>query len=127
MSARTVRAAPALRPSPLFGVEIEVYIKVKPSFEAFTRQRRSTAPDTLPDYWKDWDFDLANNSTQGKAKLKQRAQISRAVVATIEHALGPDNGWRCDHDETLKAELIKGQDNPRKWCTYRSSLMLLMY
>ncbi|KAH6623438.1 hypothetical protein F5144DRAFT_615225 [Chaetomium tenue] len=113
MSARTTKAPPP-RPSPLFGVRIEVYLKVKANFEAFTTHLQRTSPDGLPGYWRAWDFDLGNDTTDVKARRTQRDQLKSIVIAAIDHVIGPDHGWSCEYEGSLKEKLLR-LDNPRKW------------
>ncbi|KAK3290665.1 uncharacterized protein B0H64DRAFT_451984 [Chaetomium fimeti] len=101
--------------SPLFGVEIEVYVKIKPEFEAAVRERQRTNPSSLPEYWRDWDSDLPNDSGDIRAGAKQLQRVNKAINAIIENVLGPGNGWHCDGDDSLKEKRLRVPPEPRKW------------
>ncbi|KAK4032786.1 hypothetical protein C8A01DRAFT_20194 [Parachaetomium inaequale] len=116
MSAGNARTAPPAR-LPLFGVEIEIYVKLKPKNEVLTREKKRTNPDSLPEYWRLWDFDLKNDYGPDKqrAAVFQRREVCRAVQANIDTMLGQDNGWRCEADPSLKERNLTVPTDPRKW------------
>ncbi|KAK4040819.1 hypothetical protein C8A01DRAFT_45928 [Parachaetomium inaequale] len=114
MSTNNARAAPAGR-SPLFGVEIEIYVKVKAKLEALTREKKRTNPSSLPDYWQAWDFDLKNDDTNMTACINQRKQVSKAITAIIDGVLGPNNGWKCEADASLNDSWLVLPNDPKKW------------
>ena len=119
MSVNNARAAPVGR-SPLFGVEIDIYLKIKPKFEALTKEKRRTNPSSLPDYWRAWDFDLKNDDASTTACISQRKQVCKAVTAIIDGILGPNNGWKCEPDASLKDSWLMLPNEARKWCTYQA-------
>ncbi|EAQ83387.1 hypothetical protein CHGG_09791 [Chaetomium globosum CBS 148.51] len=77
--------------------------------------RQRVMPDGLPGYWQAWDFDLGNDTTDVRARRTQRDQLKSIVAAAIDLAIGPDHGWSCEYEGTLKEKLLRVGDNPRKW------------
>jgi hypothetical protein len=126
MSAGNTRNAPPAR-QPLFGVEIEIYVKIKPKNEVLTREKKRTDPDSLPEHWQLWDFDLKNDygTDKQRAAIFQRREVCRAVQETIDAMLGQDNGWHCEAEPTMKERKLTLPPDPRKWCTYSQYFQLL--
>ncbi|KAK3292026.1 putative amidoligase enzyme-domain-containing protein [Chaetomium fimeti] len=118
MSASTARPAPAQR-LPLFGVEIEMFIKVKPSIEALTREKQRTNPTSLPEWWRKWDFDLKNDPPDRAGEIGavfHRIDVVNSVVQVeIDTILGPNNGWRCTYDPSLSERKLALPPDARKW------------
>jgi hypothetical protein len=123
MSAGKAKAAPAA-PAPRsahFGVEIEMFVKIKPRLEVIHREKQRVNADSLPEHWQLWNFDLKNNYNDdnddqvGKAILQRRC-VCGAAQEAIDRMLGPDNGWTCELDLSLKERLLKLPPDPRKWC-----------
>lgn len=116
------RSAPKTAPTttyfPLFGVEIEIYVKIKPDLERKIKARRQADANTMPLYWQDWDFNLSNGTGHVEEKAIQRDCVGKAVREIIDVTLGPNHGWTCESDSSLKEWLLKEPDELRKWCMY---------
>ncbi|KAK3307449.1 putative amidoligase enzyme-domain-containing protein, partial [Chaetomium strumarium] len=106
------RAAPP-RLAPTFGVEIEIFVRLKPSFEENIRRKR-LKKEHLPDYFQEWQEDLPNDSNDRLA-VRQRLRVCFALKALIEQELGPDSGWRCELDLSLRQHELTAPPDPRKW------------
>ena len=121
MSASKAKAAP-VRGLPLFGVEIELYVKVRPRLEVLTREKQRTNPKSLPEWWQKWDFDLkndpANRDGQRTVMFHRLDCVTKAVLADINAMLGPNNGWRCEADPSMSERKLALPPDARKWCTY---------
>ena len=117
MSAGNARAATAPR-STLFGVEIEMFVKIKPRLEVITREKQRVQSDSLPEHWRNWDFDLKNNYNDDQKidAVFQRRYVCGAAKEAIDTMLGPGNGWSCEIDLSLKERLLQLPPDPRKWC-----------
>ncbi|KAK3294147.1 uncharacterized protein B0H64DRAFT_374970 [Chaetomium fimeti] len=117
MSAGTgnARAAPAPR-LPIFGVEIEMFVKIKPRLEVLTREKQRLKTP-LPEHWNLWDFDLKNDYDEEHKidAVFQRRYVCGAAKEAIDAALGPDNGWSCEIDLSVKERLLTLPIDPRKW------------
>ncbi|KAK3298768.1 uncharacterized protein B0H64DRAFT_318436 [Chaetomium fimeti] len=113
-----MKAAPAPR-LPIFGVEIELYVKVKPHIEASIREKRRTNPKSLPEWWQKWDFDLLNDppTVEGQKQVvwQRLLGVSPAVQADIDAMLGPGNGWNCVSDPSMVERKLALPPNARKW------------
>jgi hypothetical protein len=113
--------APAQR-LPLFGVEIEMYIKVKPRIEVLTREKQRTNPKSLPEWWRKWDFDLKNDPPDRPGEIETVFHridfVNSAVQVEIDTMLGPNNGWRCVFDPSLSERKLALPPDARKWCIY---------
>jgi hypothetical protein len=120
-AARTVAST---NPLPLFGVEIEIYVKIKPDLERRIRDRLRRDPRALPLFWHDWDWNLENGTGNVEEKAKQRDCVGKAVREIIDIALGPGHGWTCESDSSLKEWLLKEPDEVRKWCMYLRCLQV---
>ena len=116
-------AAPT-NPLPLFGVEIEIYVKIKPELERRIRDKIIDDPRSLPLYWLEWDFGLSNGTGHVEEKAKQRDCVGKAVREIIDVTLGAKHGWTCESDASLKEWLLKEPDELRKWCMYRRYLQV---
>ncbi|KAK4236517.1 hypothetical protein C8A03DRAFT_16829 [Achaetomium macrosporum] len=113
-SSRTARAAPAGR-RPIFGVEIEIFVRLKPSVEEWILCKRRNG-DPLPYHWRHWDNTLLNNSSDRSRKSAQRALVGSAIKELISQELGSqDLGWSCEPDASLNEEKLTVPPDPRKW------------
>ncbi|KAK3300717.1 putative amidoligase enzyme-domain-containing protein [Chaetomium fimeti] len=112
-SSRTKTAPPA--PKPLFGVEIEIYVKIKSSLADRIRERRYRDRATIQKYWLDWEFDLENGQGNLERKAKQRECVGQAIREIIDITLGDNHGWTCESDASLKEWALTAPPNPRKW------------
>lgn len=118
MSRNIAREAPrAAAHSPYFGVEIEIFVRLLPHVEDAVIQSRYDNPRGMPRYWLDWDETLPNNDRDVHAKQAQRECVGAAIKAIIDAALGPNNGWKCESDASLKEYKLTEPPNLRKWCT----------
>ena len=87
-------------------------------------QRRGVDdPFNLPDYWLEWDFSLENGQGDQTRKEEQRSRVGRAIMAIIDATLGPDSGWSCEDDASLKEWQLTQPPDPRKWCTFLCSFL----
>lgn len=116
-SSSTARAAPA-GPKPLFGVEIEIYVKVLSSVENRIREKQQRNFNSLPEHWRYYDFDLKNGTGNVEGKAFQRKHVGNAIQSIIDTALGANNGWHCEADASLKEYQLEAPPDPRKWCTF---------
>ena len=112
------RAAAPAGPKPLFGVEIEIYVKVHSAVEQKMWRRGIDDPFNLPEYWLEWDFSLENGQGEQERKEEQRGRVGRAIMAIIDRTLGPDSGWSCESDASLKEWQLTQPPDPRKWCRF---------
>lgn len=111
--------------NPYFGIEIAIFVKIKPHVEADVRekQKKSKEESGLRDYWREWDFDLENKRGGDfhlAKKRKQRQRVADAIKASIRRALGRDHGWACVSDESVKEWQLNGPNpvDARKWCKF---------
>ncbi|KAH6854101.1 putative amidoligase enzyme-domain-containing protein [Chaetomium sp. MPI-CAGE-AT-0009] len=104
-------------PKPLFGVEIEIFVKIHDDLARKIRDRRYREPHTMQQYWLDWEFDLTNARIQGnqERKAKQRECVGKAIREIIDITLGDNHGWTCESDDSLKEWALTEPDEPRKW------------
>jgi hypothetical protein len=118
--------------NPHFGIEIEIFVKVKPHVKADVLEKRkknnksSGSKDKKKDselkpYWEEWDFDLENKRAgdfHAEKKIVQRKRVALAIKSRIKRALGKDHGWDCVYDQSLKEWQLEGPEppEPRKWC-----------
>ncbi|EAQ86558.1 predicted protein [Chaetomium globosum CBS 148.51] len=116
MSRNIARSAPpSAGPRPLFGVEIEIFVRLLPHVENAIDEASLRDPRSLPSYWRDWDPTLPNNSRDLGAKQDQRECVGAAIKAIIDAALGPRNGWKCESDASLKEYKLTEPPHLRKW------------
>jgi hypothetical protein len=108
---------------PIFGVEIEVFVKIKPQVKANILNFRSSANAAeLPDFLWEWDFNLSNEQPPNKTcdlarrQAQQRKNVKMNLSALISEALGPDSGWKCVGDASLKEWQLDQPPEPRSWC-----------
>jgi hypothetical protein len=104
--------------SPYFGVEIEIFVRLLPDVEAaMLQQRYEHGRGAMLPHWRNWDESLPNNSTDLVAKQAQRECVGAAIKHKIDAALGPDNGWKCESDASLKEYKLTAPNDVRRWCT----------
>ncbi|KAH6855896.1 hypothetical protein B0I37DRAFT_306130 [Chaetomium sp. MPI-CAGE-AT-0009] len=120
MSAGNPRAAAATPPRlPLFGVEMEIYVKLKPKLQVLMWEKRRTNPDSLPEHWRNWNHDLRSDYPKTReniiAGIYQRREVGRAVMECIDKVLGPNNGWRCEGEPSLKENRLTEPIDPPRW------------
>lgn len=117
MSAGTPQHPPAPRIA-LFGIEIEMFVKIKPKVEAIKREKQRVKPDSLPEHWRLWDFDMKNIYSEDlkKEAVFQRRYVCGAAKEAIDTMLGPDNGWSCAVDLSVAERVLELPPDPRKWC-----------
>ncbi|EAQ92958.1 predicted protein [Chaetomium globosum CBS 148.51] len=112
---RAKKTPPGTGPLPLFGVEIEIYVKLHKDLEEKIRERRYRDPNTMPLYWLEWDFDLQNGQGNLERKAKQRECVGKAVREIIDVTLGTGHGWTCESDASLKEWALTEPPDVRKW------------
>ncbi|KAH6650407.1 putative amidoligase enzyme-domain-containing protein [Chaetomium tenue] len=113
-SGRNKKALPT-GPLPLFGVEIEIYVKIHKDLEEKIRDRRYRDIHSMPMYWLEWDFDLQNGQGNLEKKAKQRECVGKAVREIIDVTLGANHGWTCESDASLKEWALTEPPDVRKW------------
>lgn len=119
---RAKKTPPGTGPLPLFGVEIEIYVKLHKDLEEKIRERRYRDANTMPLYWLEWDFDLQNGQGNVERKAKQRECVGKAVREIIDVTLGTGHGWTCESDASLKEWALTEPPDVRKWCMYCPTL-----
>ncbi|EAQ90457.1 predicted protein [Chaetomium globosum CBS 148.51] len=102
-------------PKPLFGVEIEIFVKLRPELERAIYTRRQRGEQLDEEYWRNWNFALSNEKGNQPLKDKQRECVGQAIEALIEGALGPNHHWKCEPDASLKEWALTEPPEPRKW------------
>ncbi|KAK3299453.1 putative amidoligase enzyme-domain-containing protein [Chaetomium fimeti] len=102
-------------PKPLFGLEIEIFVKLRPELERAIIQRRREGHQLDEEHWRNWDFTLSNGTGNQLQKEKQRECVGQAIEALIETALGPSHGWSCEADASLKEYKLTQPPEPLKW------------
>ena len=114
---RERRRAPP--PRPIFGIEIEIFVKVKRAVEddvIRARERRAL----LPGFWQQWDFDLSNAATTSRTTLikqmQQRNHVKAALTSCINDALGHNSGWKVVGDASLQEHRLSVAPDARRWC-----------
>lgn len=114
-------------PKPLFGVEIEIFVKLRPELERaiYTRRQRGEQLDEA--YWRNWNFALSNERGNQPLKDKQRECVGQAIEALIEGALGPTHGWKCVPDASLKEWALTEPPETRKWCMFILATSLISH
>ncbi|KAK3897675.1 hypothetical protein C8A05DRAFT_19600 [Staphylotrichum tortipilum] len=81
------------RAKPIFGLEIEIFVKVKPAIERDV-VRYLNHGASLPAHWKAWDFSLTNHQPTSQSQARQRNCVKGALKALIRNALGSKAGWK---------------------------------
>ncbi len=106
-------------PRPIFGIEIEVFVKVKRAVEDDVIRARNRGSQ-LPDFWRIWDFDLSNAEGSSRATLvkqfQQRNCVKAALTSCINDALGHNSGWKVVGDASLKEHKLTVPPDARHWC-----------
>lgn len=103
--------------NPLFGIEIEVFLKLKADvardLQAEIELEKFQHKQTLPSHLWNWDFKLQNTSPNQDAKNAQRNRVHLTVRQCLQEYRLPE-GWYIDDDETLDEA---GHDVPdRSYC-----------
>jgi len=109
-------------PKPIFGLEIEIFVKVKPEVKSdVLGYRYDGLAGQLPAYWQAWDFDLVNDKPTsrngyGPRQAQQRQCVKMALAALIKDALGAKSGWKCVGDASLQEWQLKQAPDAEHWC-----------
>jgi hypothetical protein len=126
-NARTVMASPPRLP--IFGVEIEIYVKLRPQFEGQIADMMRSGPEMIPEHWRQWDLGLRNDypddERSKRRALSHRRAVGKAVENCIDNMLGHGNGWRCEAEQGLREWELTVPSDPRKWCMYPWSLPII--
>jgi hypothetical protein len=101
---------------PLFGIEIEIFVKVKSDVQARVLRKRAQGSQ-LQDHWARFDFGLRNDIDDWDTKYTQNFLVGRAIEVLLQNALGPDNGWSCVPDGSLYEDELRKPADARKYCT----------
>ncbi|KAK4141457.1 putative amidoligase enzyme-domain-containing protein [Dichotomopilus funicola] len=109
------RAAAPAGPKPLFGVEIEVYVRLLPAAEARVDRMGNEDAFNTPDYWLDWDTTFDNDTRDHRRLEAQRFRTCKAIKGIIDATLGPRNGWKCESDASLREWELRDPPHARKW------------
>ena len=116
-------------PKPIFGLEIEVFVKVKPEVERDVLEYQYSGVQ-LPPYWQTWDFDLTNSKPPDKnyasRQAQQRTCVKMALSALITGALGSSSGWKCVGDASLQEWRLKQPPQSDRWCKSLVSLSFIL-
>ncbi|KAH6853988.1 hypothetical protein B0I37DRAFT_335630 [Chaetomium sp. MPI-CAGE-AT-0009] len=102
---------PASSIKPIFGIEIEIFVKVKREVQRDVERYRGT----LPLHWREWDFDLSNRSSDSYKLAKQRVCVKTALSALIKESLGNNHGWKCVGDASLQEYKMREAPEPDLW------------
>jgi hypothetical protein len=97
---------------PIFGIEIEIFVKVKRDVQRDVERSRGS----LPHHWREWDFELSNRSTDSYKTGKQRICVKTALSALITESLGSNHGWKCVGDASLSEYKITQAPESDLWC-----------
>ena len=107
------------RAKPIFGLEIEVFVKVKPAVERDVVSYLYNGA-ALPDYWKAWDFSLTNRQPTSERQFAKQAQqrvcVKKALRALIRDALGRKAGWKVVGDASLQEFKLTQPPDSEHWC-----------
>lgn len=110
---------------PIFGLEIEVFVKVKPEVERDVLEYRRDG-EPLPLHWQTWDFDLSNKKPPSTeyaiVQARQRARVKSALSALIQEALGRRAGWKVVGDASLQEWRLTQAPDSSRWCKSSRSL-----
>lgn len=124
--------------NPHFGIEIEIFVKVKPHVKADVldkkrKNKKAGSKDKkyeIKPYLESWDFDLSNEAAgdfHATKKIGQRKRAALAIKSCIKRVLGKDHGWECVYDQSLKEWQLSGPEppEPRKWCKSGEDFIVL--
>lgn len=112
-------------PKPIFGIEIEIFVKVKQDVRLAVLRKRGRG-EPQPDCWKKWNFNLSNRiSWQDKRAKDQRKCVQGAIEILIQQALGETTKWKAESDSSLKEDALVEPPDPTKWCQCRFQFALL--
>ncbi|KAK3306800.1 uncharacterized protein B0T15DRAFT_395695 [Chaetomium strumarium] len=114
---RNNRAAPPPpeSPVPMFGIEIEIFVKLKPDVEQMVRSKQYNG-EYLPAYFQRWRLDLLNDSRDKDKMNEQRSCAAYCIEALIAQEFGDRVvRWNCELDESLVESELKEPRDPRKW------------
>lgn len=106
--------------NPHFGLEIEIFVRVKSNVESgvISAIHNNTPINPL---WRQFDFGLNNyrdESTIGRRGV-QRDVVGKLIKSMLDNELSDDHGWICEADASLKEWTLQ-DPGPRanKWCMY---------
>ncbi len=106
-------------PKPIFGIEIEIFVKVKRNVEYDVLEYRAQRA-RLPAHWQQWDFDLSNAQAQSIQQMTkqaiQRNYVKAALSALISQSLGNNSGWKVVSDASLTEWKLSVPPDARRWC-----------
>lgn len=98
--------------SPVFGLEIEIFVKIKRSIQVEVQRHRQQ----LPPYWQNWDFGLSNRTEDPVKLAHQRTCVKMAILSLIDQALGEGSGWTVVSDASLKESELRAPVENNLWC-----------
>lgn len=111
-------------PKPIFGIEIEIFVKVKRDVERDVQNYRSRG-SPLPTHWQEWSFSLTNDQPTSTDTMnrqqRQRACVKLALTSLINDALGRNHGWKCVGDASLSEWKLKEAPESDLWCKFQSA------
>jgi hypothetical protein len=95
-----------------------MFVKIKPQLDVIHREKQRVNANSLPEHWRLWDFDMKNVYSEDEEvrAIHQRRYVCAAAQEAIDKMLGPDNGWKCELDLSLRERLLTLPPDPRKWC-----------
>ncbi|KAK3293421.1 uncharacterized protein B0H64DRAFT_444677 [Chaetomium fimeti] len=112
-------AAPAPLPvkNPWFGIEIEIFVKVRDSVKKNIEEKLRNGKK-VASHWEKWQWDLSNaegNRDHRDKKEKQREYVGQAIMEILDKTLDRKHGWTCTADASLKEYKLELPPDPRKW------------
>ncbi len=103
------------RPLPVFGIEIEIFVKLKRKVASDLLSRRRSRRG-IPAHWQGWEFFLSNRSTNEDRIRKQRSRVRAVIEHLFKEALGQSSGWKATTDASLKESDLTVPPESSRWC-----------
>ncbi len=103
------------RPLPVFGIEIEIFVKLKRTVTSDLLSRMNSRGG-IPAHWLGWEFNLSNRSTDEDRIRKQRSRVGAVIERLINEALGQSSGWKATTDASLRESDLTVPPESTSWC-----------
>jgi hypothetical protein len=103
--------------NPWFGIEIEVFVKLRDSVKKTIKERIKKKKKVSKAFEK-WQWDLSNDSRNEDKLEKQRKYVGQAITSILDLTLGDKHGWTCMSDASLYEDKLKVPPKPRDWCKF---------
>ncbi|EAQ83956.1 predicted protein [Chaetomium globosum CBS 148.51] len=113
-SASTSTAASGYAANPWFGIEIEIFVKLRDSVKKTVKDRIKNRK-RVSKFFEKWQFDLPNSEGNLDKKDKQRKYVGQAIEAILDQTFGDGHGWKCTADASLKEYKLTLPPKPREW------------